>query len=364
MRVDSADFLSRHWQKEHCFIPGGLEGLELPLDADDLAGLAMERGVDARLLRCASGNWTQETGPFDLETLQAGGAWSLLVRPVDHYFPSAARLFDSLPLLPGWRFDDILMSYATDGGSAGPHFDLYDVFIVQGSGQRDWDIGQRCDEHSPLMAHPELKLLADFDTRASYTLHTGDVLYIPPGVAHRGVSRGESTSFSIGLRAPRLSDLLARWADNLLATVDTSALLRDPERSAAGRPGEISAADLALAGQQLAALIHFDDPRWFGEAVTDVTSDTRHRVSTDTRTAHAELELAPEARMAWYRHSDSQLLLFAAGDSLLIDHRLESAVVRLCERKTVIADPASETPPGFVEVLEWLVDNGTLVPHE
>ena len=230
LAVDSVSFLKRYWQREPLYLPQGIDAFRPPADADELAGLALEPEVDARIISGSGAHWEARRGPFELEDLQRPGPWSLLVQAVDHYWEEAAELLCALPFLPRWRLSDVLMSYATDGGSAGPHYDQYDVFIIQGDGERHWRLGQRCDRDSPLMPMSELQLLAEFQDSAEYRMRCGDVLYIPPGVAHWGVSVGESTSFSIGLRAPRLADLLARWTDTQLERLDGSTAL--PRRRA------------------------------------------------------------------------------------------------------------------------------------
>src|SRR6056297_2952827 len=98
-------------------------------------------------------------------------------------------------MMSSWRLDDIMVSYASDGGSVGPHFDHYDVFLLQGEGERLWRLGQHCDEHSPLVPGQSLRILASFDTREEYLLGPGDILYVPPGVAHWGIAKGECTTF-------------------------------------------------------------------------------------------------------------------------------------------------------------------------
>jgi len=135
LKLNVEDFLRRHWQREHLFIPQGFEGFQTPADANELAGLAMETGVDSRIVSNVSGKnneWQQSRGPFTEESYERIGAWTLLVQSVDQHWDEAAELLQSVTFLPTWRLDDIMMSYATDGGSAGPHFDNYDAFIIQG----------------------------------------------------------------------------------------------------------------------------------------------------------------------------------------------------------------------------------------
>ena len=360
LALDPAGFLSDHWQRQHLFLPGGLGDFEPPVSADELAGLAMESGVDARIVRHRNGRFSAERGPFTRTALQEDGCWTLLVQRVDEYWPQAAQLFDAVPFLPRWRLDDILMSYATDGGSAGPHYDNYDVFIVQGAGSRQWDIGQPCDAGTALTASEDLRLLADFQPQRSYRLETGDVLYIPPGLAHRGTSIGESTSFSIGARAPRLADLLARWVDDQLEVLADDQLFADPGRSPARRRGEITARDLARAREQLLEQLTTDDGRWFGETVTGQrAAGTGSATTADLDRGAVTLLLAPECRLAWLRDA-AGLQLYSAGESTRCGAALLEAVETLCAGSALEFDPHGNQASELRPLLNWLAELGNL----
>jgi 50S ribosomal protein L16 3-hydroxylase len=355
--IDYEDFLARYWQREALYIPQGVPGFQPPLDADELAGLALEPGVDSRIVSRQDGQWSQQRGPFETDDLQRGGSWSLLVNRVDHYYPAAAELFDLLPFLPRWRLDDVLMSYASAGGGAGPHFDLYDVFIIQGEGQRIWEIGQRCDGDSELIGDTDLKLLTAFHPRARHTLSCGDVLYIPPGIAHRGESVGESTSFSIGFRAPSLRDLLARWVDNRLEALPATQLLSDPRREAAVHAGEITRHDIERAQQQLIALMDLEDPRWLGEVLTERSDEGSHTADIDLQEP-GSLRLVPGARLAWLRRED-HLLVFASGESRSCPTALRDELETLGAGQRLDVFPGSSSSD-MLDLLHWLIDSGTL----
>lgn len=358
LRVSTGEFLGEYWQREPMFIPKGIPDFLPPASADELAGLAMEDGVDARIIQLRDGLWTQRLGPFTEADYREKGPWSLLVQSVDHYWREAAALFDAVAFLPRWRFDDILMSYATHGGGAGPHYDNYDVFIVQGEGIRHWELGQRCDDSSPLQDDSDMRILRDFKCRAQFTLETGDVLYIPPGVAHRGTSDGESTSFSIGFRAPRQSDMLARWTDATLERLRADQLYLDPQRSPALRSGEITRDDLRRAHAQLGELLEVHDPGWFGELLTESAPmepvcESGPEVADDTL-----WELAPGARLAWYE-TQTELLVFAAGETVTAPLALRDAVQQLCAGFALSSE--AFPPPEGRDVLQRLIGTGTLV---
>ncbi len=239
------DFLRKHWQKTPLFMPGAATGLDNP-DADTLAGLALEEGVEARIIQGAgNGPWQLQQGPLEESVFDRLGEenWTLLVQSVDHFLTDTSLLLVSFSFLPNWRLEDIMMSYAAKGGSVGPHFDRYDVFLIQAAGTRRWQIGDVCDDSSPRQPHPDLKLLADMSVREEFVARPGDVLYLPPGVAHHGVAEdSDCLTWSVGFRAPDYQMLMAEIAGECLAEAD-SELFSDPDRVATDNPAVLADAD-------------------------------------------------------------------------------------------------------------------------
>ncbi|MDO8861867.1 cupin domain-containing protein [Haliea sp. E1-2-M8] len=365
LALDRAKFLAQYWQREPLLLRAAVPDFAPPLGAEELAGLAMEPEVESRIAEYrgdpgTAGAWQLEHGPFPASAFDRGHPWTLLVQGVDQLLDEVAALRSLAGFIPGWRLDDIMVSYASDGGGIGPHYDLYDVFLLQGEGERSWRLGQRCDDNTALLPHPELKLLAEFDCQAEYTLQCGDVLYIPPGVAHWGISRGDSTCFSIGFRAPRLADLLSRWVDARLERLPDSLLLRDPGRAPASAAGEISGADIDNARQQaLALLTAGDDERWFGELVTETTLEppaarTLRRLQKGLAAA-ASTRLAAGARVAW-QAADNAILVFANGASASFTALPKEPLCTLCagDLLPLPADPAVN------DMLQFLLQQGAL----
>lgn len=361
LNLDAGAFLRQNWQREHLFVPQGVLDFCPPADADELAGLALETDADSRIVGTVDGVWYQQSGPFSVEDLQRHGAWSLLVQSVDHHWDEAAELLKLVDWLPSWRFDDVLMSYATDGGSAAPHFDRYDVFIIQGEGQRHWKVGEFCDSSTPLLPNSEVSILAEFNSREEYLLQTGDVLYLPPGCSHYGVSVGESTSFSIGFRAPRLSDLLARCADNLLERMDPQRLLLDAGRPASARAGEISDDDLREARLQLITLIQEGESDWLGEVVTagGIASPAADAADRNIDGGGALLRKVPGGRIAWRREGGT-LHVYANGVSRRADSSCIPLMEALCADEELSAAREMNEHPAAGALLRWLEDEGVL----
>lgn len=366
LALDQAEFLARYWQREPLLLPAAVPGFVPPVTAEELAGLAMEPEVESRIAECrgnpaSAAAWQLEHGPFPASAFDRRHPWTLLVQGVDQLLDEVAALRSLAGFIPGWRLDDIMVSYASDGGGIGPHYDLYDVFLLQGEGERSWRIGQRCDDSTPLLPHPDLKLLADFDCQAEYTLHCGDVLYIPPGVAHWGISRGDSTCFSLGFRAPRLADLLSRWVDARLEQLPQSLLLRDAGRGRAGAPGEIIGADIDNVLQQLRELLttHADNS-WLGELVTETDAEPPagselRQMQSALHTEGCHARLATGARVAW-QALDQGIRVFANGNSQLFGEQVRGPLLTLCAEGSLHLPVDVESG----ELLQFLLREGAL----
>ncbi len=268
-RFDIETFLRDTWQQKPLLIRNPWAEWQNPLEPDELAGLACEPEVESRLVIGAQGSWAVEHGPLaEARFAKLGQEPStLLVQAVDHHVPEVAALIAPFRFIPNWRIDDVMVSYATDGGGVGPHFDQYDVFLIQGHGRRRWRVGQHCDADSPLLQHEDLRLLAEFEATDEWLLEPGDILYVPPGIAHDGVAVGDDCmTYSIGFRAPSRSELITDFADDLVADMEDDDRYTDPGLRAQSNPGEISARALdslhAMITEKLADRQAF--ARWFG----------------------------------------------------------------------------------------------------
>jgi 50S ribosomal protein L16 3-hydroxylase len=321
LNLDKESFLARHWQRKPLFIPGAIAHFKPPVSSHQLAGLALEEHVESRIIEHRDDGWQLYHGPFSNADFKRDTAWTLLVQAVDHYLPEVAALRQLVDFLPRWRTDDVMVSYAVDGGSVGPHYDNYDVFLLQGEGERLWKLGQFCDGNAPLLPHEELRILSLFESSEEFLLRPGDLLYVPPGTAHWGIAQGECTTFSIGFRAPRVNDMVSRWADQLLERLDPELFYQDANIEIATRPGEIRPRDLERALAQVqAALDQEMDNHWFGELVTE----PRYTPATDEddlAEARALLEggvayvaLSPESKLAWQQEAEG-IVVFANGEA-------------------------------------------------
>ncbi|WP_462321419.1 JmjC domain-containing protein [Halochromatium sp.] len=213
--LDTEGFLARYWQRRPLLMRQALPGFENPLPADELAGLACEPDVEARIIleRAEQGQWQVQHGPFDARRFAVlpPSHWTLLVQDVDKQLPELGVLLDRFDFLPRWRIDDLMVSYAEDQSSVGPHVDDYDVFLIQAEGHRRWRIG--LDPEAPLELIPdlELRILKQFQADQEWLLAPGDILYLPPGVPHWGVAEGPCQTWSVGFRAPAWRELADDW---------------------------------------------------------------------------------------------------------------------------------------------------------
>jgi 50S ribosomal protein L16 3-hydroxylase len=337
LKLDREQFLAQYWQSKPLVIRGAIAGFTPPVSSEQLAGLALEEDVESRLIEQRDNTWQLHHGPFGAADFHRTQPWTLLVQAVDHYIPEVAALRRLIDFIPQWRVDDVMVSYAADGGSVGPHYDNYDVFLLQGTGKRLWKLGQFCDDTCELLPHDELRILKSFETREEHLLETGDILYVPPGVAHWGIAQGECTTFSIGFRAPQIRDMVARWVDQLLAQLDANQFYSDARRAPLTRAGEITPRDLERALAQLqGALDQAGSNHWFGELVTEpryapLADDDDLAEARALLKAGAEfVELSPAAKLAWQQEAEG-IMVFANGDCRAFDKSVLPSLLLLCE---------------------------------
>ena len=250
-------FMEHYWQQKPVVLRQGFEHFEDLISPNELAGLACEEEVESRLVYKEEGQWQAELGPFESYKRFGKTDWTLVVQAVNHWSPEVAELVKPFAFIPKWRLDDVMISYATPGGSVGPHIDLYDVFICQGSGRRHWRVGDRGD-HKQFAAHAALLHTEPFEAIIDVELLPGDILYIPPGFPHEGVTLEESMSFSVGFRAKSACDLLSGLADYVIDKELGKTLLSDPKRPICQHQGQINARDFAMIKAQLQAVLDND----------------------------------------------------------------------------------------------------------
>jgi 50S ribosomal protein L16 3-hydroxylase len=338
-------FLETYWQKEPLVVRGAFPDLRDPLTPDELAGLACEPSVNSRLVRERAGRkpWQVTRGPQRAAVLRglSSSHWTLLVESMDRHSDEIAALAHQFSFLPRWRMDDVMVSLAPLAGTVEAHIDSYDVFLIQGQGRRRWDVDRRATaDYRPGL---DLRILKKFRPEQSWVLEPGDMLYVPPGVGHRGVTEPGSSkialTYSIGFRAPSSADLLSSLLSRVVAR-DGPRLFQDAGRPEAKDPTEIAAPDLLALKRFLTEEVGSADPdEWaqaVGEAVTEGGSGRPRRgslsVSTITRelAAGARLAPVPAARLSWCRLRGGRAALFVNGESRVLPPAHAFAAPFLC----------------------------------
>ena len=303
-----AQFLRRHWQKKPLLARASLQQFASLATRRDLQDMAGSADTESRLIVRDGRHWQVTHGPFtrrDFARLPARN-WTLLVQGVNHVLPQAAALLEPFAFIPHARFDDLMVSYAPPGGGVGPHFDSYDVFLLQGEGRRRWQISGQRD--LTLVPDAPLKILHRFRASREWTLQAGDLLYLPPRHAHDGVALDECITYSIGFRAPSAQDLCSRFLDFLQDRLDVPGIYTDPQLRPTRHPAQI---DRQLSSGMLRLL---DGARWNRD-------DLQRFIGEDLSTPKSHVVYAPPRRalsLAAFRKTIAKEGLKLAPQSILL----------------------------------------------
>ncbi|PAU54561.1 ribosomal protein uL16 3-hydroxylase [Pseudomonas indica] len=347
--LTSREFLRDYWQQKPLLIRQALPGFESPITPDELAGLSLEEEVESRLvIEHGERPWELRRGPFAEDTFSQlpEREWTLLVQAVDQFVPEVAELLEHFRFLPSWRIDDVMISFAAPGGGVGPHYDNYDVFLLQAHGRRHWRIGQMCDADSPLLEHSDLRILSDFQGTNEWVLEPGDMLYLPPRLAHLGTAVDDCMTYSVGFRAPSAAEVLTHFTDFLAQFLPDEDRYSDAGIEPSGDPHQIQLDAL----DRLKALLqeHMSDERllltWFGQFMTEprypeLVAGEELQLDDFIQALEdgAVLVRNPSARLAW-SEVDIGLLLFASGQSRLLPSHLRELLKSICSADALHLD--------------------------
>jgi 50S ribosomal protein L16 3-hydroxylase len=345
-------FMRRHWQRRPLLVRQALESFAAPLSRAELFVLARRDDVESRLVRKQRSRWSLAHGPFARSALPPAREpnWTLLVQGVDLHHGGARALLEQFRFVPDARLDDLMISWASDGGGVGPHVDSYDVFLLQARGLRRWRIARRFD--AALDERAPLKMLRRFAAEEEHVLGPGDMLYLPPGWAHDGVAvGGDCMTCSIGLRAPRRGDLAAELAQRLAETYEDSTPYRDAGQPAATSPAAIPPAlarFAAAAVRRLAAR-----PAAIERALGEVLSEPKPQVWFTKRRAprrFGAIELDRRTRMLYdSRH------VFINGEAVPVRGRDASLLRLLADERALEARAVRNAGAAVRKLLaQWL----------
>ena len=289
--LDAAEFLRDYWQRKPLLVRGALPDYAPPLTPDELAGLALDEAVESRIVTDpgGAGNYRLQHGPFEAGVFEAlpETEWTLLVQAIDLWVPEVEELVRQFDFLPRWRIDDVMASFAVEGGSVGPHVDQYDVFLIQVEGQRRWQIGSADAPGAASASNSQLSLVDRFQATDDWVLNPGDLLYLPPGVPHWGLALNPCVTYSVGFRSPSLADMLGDIAVELIAQ-GNDAHYCDPPLTPAMASSTIHPDFIAQVKRQLMSLLDDDDliADWLARFMTAPKYPDLERATAEHREAH------------------------------------------------------------------------------
>ena len=370
-------FLAEYWQKRPLLVRQAFPAYEMPITPGELAGLACEEDVESRLILEKDGEspWQLEHGPFHEERFLAlpHTHWTLLVQEINKHVPEFSLLQDRFDFIPGWRLDDVMVSYAPDRGTVGPHADNYDVFLIQGLGRRRWQINRRAPQADELVPGLPLRIMAEFEAEDDWLLEPGDMLYLPPGVAHYGVAEGDSMTISVGFRAPQHIDMLTHFVHDHAQSLDEETFYADPDLTAQPSPGLIEPSALRRIREVIRSLPLDDEAidRWFGRYITEPRPGHDVPLPTDSLDTETMKRLLRADRKLWrseycrfaYQHGSGGVTrLYVAGQEHILPPDLAFAAPLLCDHR--VFDKVLLTPHlanrTFLELLCRLHQDGAL----
>ena len=354
--LSAAQFMRSHWQKKPLLVRQAIPGFVPPVARAALFDLAAQDGVESRLVQQVDDVWTLQSGPFNRRALPPlkRPHWTLLVQGVDLHSDPVHALMQQFRFVPDARLDDVMISYASDGGGVGPHFDSYDVFLIQAHGQRRWRIGRQKD--LTLRDDVAMKILAHFEPEEEYVLEPGDMLYLPPGWAHDCIAEGECMTYSVGFRVPERADLaqelLVRLADEDEGC-DKPLLYRDGQQPAVQQPAEIPATLLAFARDALARALA--EPRAVERALGEYLTEPKSNVWFEPGDARAMLEQVVLDRRTRMMYDADHV--FINGESYRASGRDATLMRQLADQRMLDQRALARASDGALELLSsWCAD--------
>lgn len=342
-------FLAEYWQQAPCLIRGAFPAFENPLTPDELAGLALEEEIPSRLIRHPSAHeWTLSHGPFTEETLTSlpTSDWSLMISDVEKHLDGFEGYLEPFRFIPDWRIDDLMISYAPAGASVGAHIDAYDVFLLQASGEREWQIEREPRVDPAFLPNLDIKILQQFEAEQTHVLAPGDMLYLPPGVAHHGISRDNACmTWSIGFRSPALADIVHEIGQQLTEHLTEADRLQDPGLTPQTHSGEITEQAVENLRAVWDAMTQPDTDTFraiAGKLLTHSAIDALPPAEPVTLTSLApttELQRHPHCRLGFIQ-TQTGCTLFANARAFTVSRQLAE---HLCQHRRMTADDLSVT---------------------
>ena len=360
----ASEFLRDYWQKKPLLVRNAFPDLATLLEPDELLELAETEEAESRVIvEDGAEPWEVRQGPFHSTVWRKlkGKKWTALVQAVDHYLPPLADLLDHFAFVPEWRIDDVMVSYAVPGGSVGAHFDQYDVFLLQGPGQRRWQLGEPCNDQTPRVEHAQLRLIADMPVSFDEILGPGDLLYVPPGLGHHGVAQTECLTYSVGFRAPSLGHILEQVVDAVLLDRGTEHLYGDAGRALPVHPAELGLSDVTTLATTLQGWLQ--QPLLFQTALAPFLSEAKYDdyepegepcTLADLRAALNDgIDLLRDPASRWLWESQTQTF-WRNGEVVTVPDAVKPHLPALLTGRRHAAAKLAALPD---DVLSWLADD-------
>ncbi len=347
--ITAEQFLAEYWQKKPLLVRNAMPEIAGLLEPDDVMELALDENVTARLIKQKDrdpNQWSVKSSPLlkaDFQKMPK--LWTLLVQAVDHYSFDLSELWKKFPFIPQWRRDDIMVSYAPQGGSVGKHFDFYDVFLVQGYGQRRWQLGQMCNAETEFVPGQPLKLLPEMDVNFDKVLAPGDLLYVPPGLSHYGVAEDDCLTFSFGFRMPNVSDMVDRVGDKFAENEVLRNPLTDIIRDQISAAGEVTANELEYLKSKIMEQLH--NSNVLEDAIMSLMSEPKYpeNIPEAEEIGTGDLEealdqgysimLEPASRLL-YTEEDGEILFWGNGEGLCVSEAFAEKLKLIANGESVM----------------------------
>lgn len=374
--LSAEQFIKDYWQQKPLVIQQGFKNFISPISAEELAGLACEDDVHSRIVIEKGGDmpWQLIDGPMDKAVFASlpEKHWTLLVNDVEKHLPELASIVDAFRFIPEWRADDLMISYAPEGGTVGPHLDQYDVFILQAQGHRRWQINTQSVADDNQIANINLRIQKDFTAEQEWLLAPGDIIYIPPGVSHYGVATDDCLSFSIGFRAPAHTEMLTDFIDFITHDLPANKTYKDKKLNLQTHSNEITENTIENIREMFKEYLSSDYlssghpalAQWFGRFVSDTKTDLVFE-NEDSFTnfitlkqSHPVLYRNPASRFAFYEKG-SETLLFIDGNDMPVSHYFATTLCaqRSCDLNANTFNEAEQ------QLIVSLYNAGQLMPR-
>ncbi|NOQ94053.1 MAG: cupin domain-containing protein [Methylophaga sp.] len=351
--LSQQEFLEHYWQKKPLLIRQAFVDFETPISPDDLAGLACEPEIESRLIEenGQEGAWQVTNGPLSEDDFARlpETHWTMLVQDVEKHLPELQYLLDPFRFIPDWRRDDLMVSYAPEHGTVGPHTDGYDVFLLQAMGTRRWQIGDKPVHNAQLIEGLNLQILAEFNPDEEWILEPGDILYLPPHFAHHGVALDDGMTFSFGFRAPSRTDLLDSVINTLLEHDLGKSRYTDPELAVSEYGSEINSDAIIRLKQLLHQSIDEAEPV-LASALGKFVTDTKSSLANIAQESLSDLPTIDDItsqfdsgdslsrnlyyRFAWAKNERGGQL-FMAGEAYCLDMQGQDNLPLLAENSVI-----------------------------